>query len=112
MTDSYFLDFFNKYIYKTEWDIYLDKEILIEDFKDFLNNCNLTDKIRILCFNKEKTLKDFLNLNEINESYCKRALTRLNKKTDIKITKKENGLNHYILTNKGLKNLINNTSSF
>lgn len=109
--DNYFLDFFEDKIYKKEWDSTKDKNIILEDFQDFINELPFTDRLRIACYKKQLSLNNLKVFEEKTENYLKKVLSKLNKELQLQITK-QNGLNHYTTAKKGLKILITNISKF
>jgi replicative DNA helicase Mcm len=109
--DNYFNDFFEEKIYKKDWDKITDKEIIREDFLEFVNNIAFTDKLRIACYKKEITIQNLNFFEEKSENYLKRIVSQLNKDLHLNVTK-INNLNHYTTSNKGLKILITNISKF
>jgi len=107
MNKQFFNDYFENKVFKEEFG---DKEIVYDEFSDFVNKLNLPDKIRLACYNKYMSSKDICNLDpDKSEQYILVAISRL--KLDLNI-KKENGLNYYITNKKGLNHLFLTISKF
>lgn len=109
--ENYFIDFFEDRVWKEEFENNSDKEVIKEEFVDYINELSYADKIRLACYNKKLSIKDLVKIADKSENYTKRLLSELNKKLNLDI-KKINGLNHYTTSKKGLSILIASVSAF
>lgn len=104
--------FFEERVYRTEWDEKTDKEIIYNDFVEYVENLSFIDRVRIRCYSEYCSVSDFGELGaDISESTVKNTASRLNRKLEVEV-KKVNSIKHYKLSNRGLKQLMLNISSF